>query len=100
MKKALIITAIIVVVLVAAYFIRRATTQRFKVVKPLAFYRDSDLNEICDDGVLPVGKVFDNGLTGGGHISFEGNVGVITYNENGKEKRCYFDKSCVKPVIF
>lgn len=99
MKKALIITAIVVVVLVAAYCIRRATTQKFKVVKPLTLFEDSELKEPYEE-TLPIGFVLDKSAAGNGRISFEGNIGVITYNENGRTKYCYFDKSCVKPLIF
>lgn len=98
MKKALIITAIIVVVLVAAYFIRRATTKQFKVVKPLQFYKDEELTEPTDENPTPVGTI--NNKVGGGHISYKGNTGVISYNQGAIVKSVYFDKSCVKPVIF
>ncbi|MCR4800169.1 MAG: hypothetical protein K5860_06640 [Bacteroidales bacterium] len=100
MKKALIITAIVVVVLVAAYLIRRATTKKFKFVKSCNLYFDEDLKEVAE-GPIPVGKVLDLSELKNTKISFEGNLGVLTStNANGREEIVYFDKSCVKPLIF
>lgn len=98
MKKALIITAIIVVVLVAAYFIRRATTKRYKVVKPLYFFYDKEMKEKTGDIVAPSGTVIDKSKEPWSQITFGEEDGVGTAFVDGRNH--YFDKSCVKPLIF